>query len=111
MPFGQIRGKHGDVSIPSMGAVVGRFDGKDGYWVLKRHESGQQQGKPVVYHFHAVLSYLHRGLYDDPRFTKRLTIKVGSELFRVEPIEGQRMVLTGRTLQSEGVNLWPVEPT
>lgn len=108
MPFGQIRGRHGEVTIPSMGAVVGRFDGENGYWMLKRHESGQQQGKPVVYHFHAVLSYLHP-LYRDDRFVKELTIKVGSELFRVKPIEGERMVLDGRTLQSGGVQLWPVE--
>lgn len=108
MPFGQIRGRQGSVAIPSMGAVVGRFDGAGGYWILKRRER-QEQGEPVAYHFHAVLTYLNHLLYDDDRFVKETTIKVGSELFRVEPIDGQRMVLLGRTLQSEGVNLWPIE--
>jgi hypothetical protein len=111
MAFGKIRGRHGELSIPAMGAVIGRFDGQDGFWELTRHESGQQQGKPVVYRFHAVLSYLNRGFWEDPRFSKELTLKVGSELFRVEPIEGQRMELSGRTLQSGGVQLWPVDPS
>jgi hypothetical protein len=109
MPFGQIRGRHGDLSIPAMGAVIAKFDGENGYWLLKRHEDGQQPGNPVVYRFHAVLSYLNRGFYDDERFVKVLTLKVGTQLFRVDPIDGQRMELQGRTLQCEGVNLWPIE--
>lgn len=109
MPFGVIRGRFGELSIPAMGAVIGRFDGDQGFWRLTRHEDGQQPGNPVVYRFHAVLSYLNRGFYDDPRFVKLLTVKVGQQLFRVEPIESQRMELQGRTLQCEGVNLWPVE--
>lgn len=110
MPFGQIRGRHGEMSIPAMGAVIGRFDGEQGFWQLTRHEDGQQPGNPVVYRFHAVLSYLNPGFFNDERFKKVLHLKVGTQLFRVEPIEGQRMELSGRTLQCEGVNLWPVEP-
>lgn len=107
MPFGQIKGRHGQMSIPSMGAVIGLFDGQGGYWMLRRHEDGQQPGKPVVYRLHAVFSWVKAELWKDDRFKKVLAVKVGTELFRVEPIEGQRMELQGRTLQCEGVQLWP----
>jgi len=91
-----------------VGAVVGRFDGLGGFWELTRREAkDQQQGNPVVYRFSAVLSYLGP-LYSNERLRKEVLIKVGGDLFRVEPIEGQRMELQGRTLQSEGVHLWPV---
>lgn len=108
MPIGKIRGRHGEVRVPALGAVIGKFDGQGGYWELARREDGQQQGKPVVYRLSAVFSYLNPGLFNNERLPKELTLKVGSELFRVEPIEGQRMELRGRTLQSEGVILCPL---
>jgi hypothetical protein len=56
----------------------------------------------------AVFSYVNQAMYQNDRLPKELTIKVGEDLFRVEPADGQRMELRGRTLQSEGVVLWPV---
>lgn len=119
MAFNRIRGRHGNVSIPSLGAVVGKFDGEGGWWEIirkkdeetdpnERREEGQQ-GKPVVYIFRAVLSYVQHDLWNamkpdgSPRYTKELTIKVGQSLYRVEA--QQQMVLSGRTLQCEEVTL------
>lgn len=108
MPIGRIRGRHGEVRVPSVGAVVGRFDGQGGFWELTRREAKDQQpGKPVVYRFSAVLSYLGP-LYSNERLRKEIVVRIGSDLFRVDPAEGQRMELKGRTLQSEGVTLWPL---
>ncbi len=105
----RIKGRHGEVTVAGLGAVVGRFDGQDGWWELIRREDGQQQGKPVVYRLRAVLSYSNPGLWERFENKIRLTIRVGEVMFRVEVAEDQRMELKGRTLQSEGVTLCQIE--
>ena len=103
----RIKGRHGEVSVAGLGAVVGRFDGQGGWWELIRREDGQQQGKPVVYRLRAVLSYVNPGLWKRFEDKIRLTIVVGPNKFRVEPRE--RMELNGKVLQSEGVTLCQIE--
>lgn len=106
--FNRIRGRHGEVTISGVGAVVGKYDGEGGWWEIIRREDGQQPGKPVVYRFRAVLSYLGSSpLWDNPRLKKVFTLKIQSKLFRLEPVE--EMVRDGRRLQSEGVTLWEIE--
>lgn len=106
--FNRIRGRHGDVTISGVGAVVGKYDGQDGWWEIIRREDGQQPGKPVVYRFRAVLSYLgNLALWDNPRLRKVFTVKIQEKLYRLEIVE--EMVRNGRSLQSEGVTLCPIE--
>lgn len=107
--FPRIRGRHGEITIPGLGAVVGRFDGEGGWWELHRREEPQKSGELAVYRLRAVLSYINPTLWGNEGMKKRLVLKIGESLFRVDVVEGQRMELNGRTLQSEGVTLCQVE--
>jgi hypothetical protein len=112
----QVRGRHGEVTVVGIGAVIGRFDGEGGFWELTALEpEKQEKGKPIIYRLRAVLSYVNPAFWEatkadgTPRFKKRVVLRVGQNLFRIDVADGQRMELHGRVLQSEGVILCQIE--
>lgn len=116
MPFfPRIRGVHGEVSVSGLGAVIGRFDGQGGWWELTRKYEKQATGEPIVYRLRAVLSYVNPTIWNatkpdgSEKFKKKVVIRIGDNLFRIDEAEGQHMALNGRVLQSEGVTLCQVE--
>ena len=113
--FPQVRGRHGSVTVKGLGAVVGRFDGKGGWWELNRVKEKQKTGEKILYRFSAVLSYVNPTIWSakkadgSERYEKEILIKVGGDTFRIDVADGQRMELHGRVLRSEGVTLWQVK--
>lgn len=113
--FPRIRGRHGEVTVSGIGAVVGRFDGEGGWWELTRKHEKQKSGEPLEYRFSAVLSYVNPTIWNatkpdgSEKFKKKIVIRVGDNLFRIDVAEDQRMELNGRVLRSEGVFLCQIE--
>lgn len=105
----RIRGRHGEVTVAGLGAVVGRFDGQNGWWELIRAKEHQKSGELLVYRLRSVLSYVNPALWTRFEDKVKVHLRVGDNLFRVEAVEGQRMELRGATLQSEGVTLCQIE--
>lgn len=112
----RIRGRHGKVTVPGVGAVIGKFDGEGGWWELTALDPEKQvAGEPTVYRLRAILSYVAPMFWSatkpdgSPKFRKEVVLQVGQKLFRIDVADGQRMVLNGRVLQSEGVTLCQLE--
>ena len=100
-----MRGSHGQIVVPSLGAVIGLIEPPKGQWTLRRHEDGgPTRGS---YHFHAVFSFVNHELWE--RFsTKEIIITVSrTKRYRLEVVDGG-MALEGRSLRVEGVDLWPL---
>jgi len=100
-------GIDGEVTLPSIGAQLGTFQ----KWSLKRREDGPTSKGFVL---HAVFAYPPNDLlWNQESFTKRIVLTIKNrektvfKQYRVEPFE--EMVLKGRALQCEGVELWPLE--
>lgn len=109
--FPRIRGRHGEVTVAGLGAVIGRFDGPGGWWELNRKLEKQKSGELLIYRFRAVLSYVNPVIWNatkpdgSEKWRKEIKVRVGENLFRIDVAEGERMELKGRVLQSEGVTL------
>ena len=109
--FGEIRGRIGNVTIPSLGVEVCTMDS----WYLQRRENpGRNVG---LWDFHAALSYANQFYFDDEDLAPLLvfTVQIGSRpdgspnLHRLEgPFE--RTVLNGKSLEVQGANLCLVQP-
>lgn len=113
--FPRIRGRHGEVTVDGLGAVIGRFDGQGGWWELIRKFEKQKTGETIMYRWRAVLSYVNPVIWSakkpdgSDKWRKRIVIRIGDNLFRIDVAEGERMELNGRVLQSEGVTLCQLE--
>jgi hypothetical protein len=112
MPSGiyltSLRGDRGQVTIPSLGAVIGIIEPPKGSWSLRREEESRP-GLGDVFLLRVVFSYLNRPMWDSP-FEKVFTVRLGKhKQFRLTQIEGERTVLEGLSLLREGVQLWPLE--
>jgi hypothetical protein len=108
--FGEIRGKQGQVTIPSLGAVPGIMSS----WHLKRRETPVQGIGP--WDFHAVLSYVNQAYFDDADLaaTMVFTVNIGNRTDgspNVHQLEGpfERTVLNGLSLEILGANLCQVK--
>ena len=109
--FGEIRGRIGSVSIPSLGAICGTVES----WYLKRRESpGPNEG---LWDFHAALSYANKFYFDDEDLAPAMvfTVQIGARpdgspnLYRLDrPFV--RTVLNGKSLEIEGATLCLVQP-
>lgn len=107
-----IRNQTGEVTVPSIGAVVARCE--PGGFVELRREDPQPQDSPVVlWSLRAVFGYVNPALFNnatfpEDRFPQELRINVGGVLFRVD-MPRERTAFDGRTLQAEGATLWQIE--
>lgn len=112
MSLKQIRGRQGEMTIPSLGAVVAKIDGQQGgFWEVNRREEGRSEGEPPTYRLHALFTYLNKNLIAmierDERFKVELVVwMTAKNRFKVTWPGSQRMALNGRTLIVErGVSL------
>lgn len=102
-----LRGTQGQVTIPSLGAVIGTIEPPKGYWTLRRRED--RPPSEGVFRLHAVFSYLNPDLWDAP-FGREIYVTLArGKQYRLDVVENERTVLEGRSLLIEGVTLWPVE--
>ena len=110
MPSGiyltSLRGDRGQVTIPSLGAVIATIEPPKGSWTLRREEESSPQGD--VFILRVVFSYLNPHLWDSP-YQKEFIVRVGKhKQFRLTQAEGEKTVLEGLSLLMEGVSLWPL---
>lgn len=105
--FRKIEGRHGKVSVPSIGLEVGLME----YWSLMRREdtpSGVEE-----WDLRAVFSYINQFAFEKEGLDRWVTIwlgdpRKGGKQFRCQGALG-RMVLEGRNLLMERTTLWPLE--
>ena len=103
--YRRIEGRRGKVEIPFLGTLCGEIN----HWtVVRRAETGPES---ELYNFHATLQWVNAALFNDPDYaTKRkisVTIARGGRVYVVVPVEGegQRTVLTGKSLIVDRVRL------
>jgi predicted FMN-binding regulatory protein PaiB len=104
--FGEIRGRQGQITIPSLGAVPGIMSS----WHLKRRETPGPDVGP--WDFHAVLSYGNQAYFDDADLAPMMvfTVSIGNRADgspNVHRLEGpfERTVLKGLSLEILGAAL------
>ena len=98
----RISGRTGELTVPP-GAVAARI-GPKGNWELRRAEPQPQDSTLAVWSLRAVFTYVNPVFFGDRRFPPTFTVKIGGKLFRLD-MPPERMVLSGRSLQAEGVTL------
>ena len=105
----KIEGREGEVTIPALGAIVGKIEAPTGNWKLIRREEGPA-GERAVFSLHAVFSYLNEPLFRNDGFKKRFVITIAKgKQYRLEQRPSGRTELNGRSLLMEEVQLWPIE--
>lgn len=62
----------------------------------------------VVWSLRAIFGYVNADLLFYRRDLQEFTVNMGGKLYRLE-MPSDRMALAGRSLQAEGVTLWPVD--
>jgi hypothetical protein len=104
--FKRIEGKHGKVSVPSVGLEIGQME----YWLLTRREDTPSKGE--AWDLRAVFSYINQFAFTNrPDREVRIWLgdpRRGGKQFRFEETGG-RTALDGRNLLMERVKLCPVE--
>ena len=100
-----LRGLEGQITIPSIGAVIGTFQ----KWSLQRREDGPS--RLSGYRLTAFLSYVNPMLVNEPSLTKQITITIRAgrdgfnKQYRLELMPGEAMALDGMSLTVEGVTI------
>jgi len=106
--FKRMEGRHGDVTVPSIGLQVGTME----YWLLTRREdtpSGVEE-----WDLRAVFSYVNKFAFEKEGLDRWVTVwlgdpRRGGKQFRLTTANG-RTVLEGRSLLMERTTLWQLEP-
>lgn len=109
MIFRRIEGREGEVTIPSLGAIVAKIEAPTGKWTLVRREEGPA-GESAVFSLHAVFSYVNEGLFKNEAFKKKFIVTIAKgKQYRLQQRPGGKTELSGRSLLMEGVELWPLD--
>jgi len=98
----ELTGKEGQVTIPSLGAVIGIMDS----WKLSRREESSP-GNPGLLTLRASLSYANALLFEQP-LEKFVIIQITKD--KRYRVRGERMALNGQTLTLEEAELCHAEP-
>jgi len=100
--FRRMEGRHGKVSVPSVGLEVGQME----YWSLTRREDTPSGDE--AWDLRAVFSYINRYTFEKPGLDRHITIILGNprtgQQFRLTETGG-RTDLAGRSLLMERVKL------
>lgn len=106
--FQKIGGIEGTVTIPSLGALIGKMD-KWSLTMRRDEEDSDGEGAVGLYDLRAVFSYFNPHLWEDKDYEKDIVVVLGKGpqrlQFRVQQANGEETVLTGRTLLMKGVSL------
>ena len=102
-----LKGGRGEVTIPSLGAVVARIDrAAGGWWEVTLREDDRKPGEPASYRLRALFTYLNAAFLEDEAYQKEFIVWLGGKRFKVEWPGSERMALSGRSLSVErGVTL------
>lgn len=102
MPFwGSMVGQAGQVTVPSIGAVVGTIT----RWTLRREESGSGHLRPMT--LRASFSYVNEFLLLEQELTKEIVIELRKN--KHYRITGDRLAFVDQVLVMEDCKLWQVE--
>lgn len=109
--FKSIKGQVGEITIPSIGAVVARCE-PDGWWELRRVDPQPQDAPVPEWNLRALFSYLNPIFFGDSRYPLEFKVQIGpGKLFRIA-MPADRMAVNGQVLQVDGgVELWELEPS
>jgi hypothetical protein len=98
--FQHLTGKTGEIRIEALGVLVGTMSD----WTLTRR--GDDVPGAGLYDLYAVFSYVNPALWDDGDYSKRITVKIGKEIFGIEQEDGFETTLDERkSLRMQGVKL------
>lgn len=97
----ELSGKEGQITIPSLGAVIGKIDG----WTLKRREESAP-GNPGLLTLRASLSYVNPVLFNQP-LTKKVVIRITKDLSY--EVRADSIQLEGSSLTMEEAELCRLE--
>jgi hypothetical protein len=102
MPFwGNMSGTSGEVTVPSIGAVVGTIV----HWTLRREESGSAGQRPMT--LRASFSYVNEFLLMEPTISKEIMLTIRKD--KHYRIIGGRMAFVDQVLIMEDCKLWQPE--
>jgi hypothetical protein len=102
MPFwGNMSGTNGEVTIPSIGAVVGTII----HWTLRREESGSAGQRPMT--LRASFSYVNELLLMEDSVEKEILLTIRKD--KHYRVIGKRMAFVDQVLTLEDCTLWQPE--
>lgn len=94
----RILATRGEITIPSLGIVVSRMTGPS---LLRRREVADPElGR---FDLHAAVSYFNQPLWDDPDFSKAVTIYIGRKPVKINLFERSTLLAVEGSLRIEGV--------
>lgn len=96
----KIEGTRGEIWVPELGVLVAEM--KRPLLLRRRAENGQDPGQ---FDLHAAVSYFQQALWDDPDFTKEITVYLGKEPLKVELLPTTNVVRVEQSLRMEGVKV------
>lgn len=103
MSFGglinRFEGTRGEIRIPELSVLVCEMTRP--LLLRRRAENGQPTGQ---FDLHAAVSYFTQALWDDPEFTKEITVWIGKDPLKVMLNPESKMTVDGTRLRIEGVN-------
>ena len=101
-----VRGSIGEVSIPSMGATVGKL----AKWSLERRED--RTSGVGVYVFRGAFSYLNPYLFKEESLRKEIRVRLGNngKWHRIEQVPDTLVHMDGNVaIVMDEVTVWPIE--